>query len=113
MSSLTRYALGLQQRHQVRLMVSSRAKRFTLWLAFGAIGLVFLNEVIYGEFGGTDSPFGNLPNVFTSTSDYKNHNRPEMLYKEQLANLYEHNAYFDEQLRKGLEPKGEKLTLWM
>lgn len=113
MSSLTRYALGLQQRHQIRLALSGRAKHYSMMLTVGAIGLVFIHETVYGEFGGTDSPYGILPNLLASLNDHKNFTRPEMLLKDRLVNLYEHNAYHDEQVRKGLEPKGEKLTLWM
>ena len=113
MSSLTRYALGLQQRHKVKILLYARTKRACLVFTFGVIGMAFLEEIIYGEFGGTISPFGPLPNLFATLNDHKNFNRPEMMLKDRLVNLYEHNAYYDEQVRKGLEPKGDKLTLWM
>ena len=113
MNSLTKYALGLQMRHQARLSVSLNARHGAFLFTFGVIGFAFLQEVVYGEFGGTDTPYGMLPNVFASLTDRKNFTRQEMFLKEKLVTLYEHNAYHEEQLRKGLEPKGEKLTLWM
>ena len=75
--------------------------------------ILIIKDSLYGELSGTHQAYGMLPNLISSSYDMKAVARPEMYLKDRLVSLYEHNAYHDEQVRKGLEPVGDKLTLWM
>jgi len=54
-----------------------------------------------------------ITNIFALPTDMKPLVRPEMYLKDKMSHLYEFNARYDEQVKRGEKPLGDKLTLWL
>lgn len=71
----------------------------------------FTKNMVYGDLAKStqQSLFVNFMNA---TQDRRPLTRPEMFFRDRLYRVDEHNALFDEAVRKGQDPVGERLALW-